>query len=235
MVITATGSGASHHADNGKRSLDHEKLRVLIADDHAIVREGLKQLLRECPYVASTGEAANGNEVLEKVREQDWDVVILDISMPGKNGIETLKQIKSERPNLAVLILSMHAEDQYAVRALKAGAAGYLTKGCISEQLIAAITKVARGGKYITPVLAERLACALDPSVVEVPHEVLSNREFQVFRLLAVGKQVSQIGKELSLSTKTVSTHRAKILAKMNMKNNAELMFYAIDNGLVSR
>lgn len=228
-------SGTQHHTDNRKQSPGQGKFRVLIVDDHAIVRAGLKQFLNECPDVAVTDEATNGHEALKKIREQDWDVVILDISMPGKNGLETLKQIKSEQPKLAVLILSMHAEGQYALRALKAGAAGYLTKGCIPEQLLAAVAKVARGGKYITPLLAEKLANALDPNVREVPHETLSNRELQIFQELSAGKQVSQIGKELSLSTKTISAHRANILKKMHMKNNAELMFYAIDNGLVSR
>ncbi|GMR19449.1 MAG: response regulator transcription factor [Gammaproteobacteria bacterium] len=235
MGLSTTGSKTPHETDHSKRSPGRERFRVLIADDHAIVRAGLRQLLGECPDVAVIGEATNGNEALRKIREQDWDVVILDISMPGKNGLETLKQIKSERPRLAVLILSMHAENQYALRALKAGAAGYLTKGCIPEQLLAAIAKVVRGGKYITPVLAEKLANALDPNVGEAPHDALSNRELQVFQLLAAGKQVSQIGEELSLSTKTISAHRANILKKMHMKNNAELMFYAIDNGLVSR
>jgi len=233
--MTQAESGKQHNAGSRKHSLGHEKFRVLIADDHAIVRAGLKQLLYECPDVAITDEATNGHEALKKIREQNWDVVILDISMPGKNGLETLKQIKSEQPKLAVLILSMHAEGQYALRALKAGASGYLTKGCIPEQLLAAVAKVARGGKYITPMLAEKLANAFDANVGEAPHETLSNRELQVFQLLAAGMQVSQIGKELSLSTKTISTHRAKILKKMNMKNNAELMFYAIDNDLVSR
>lgn len=229
------GSEAPHAAGNSKRVLGQGMFKILIADDHAIVRAGLKQLLGECPDVALTDEATSGHEVLKKIREEHWDVVLLDISMPGRSGLEILKQIKSEQPKLAVLILSMHAEGQYAMRALKAGAAGYLTKGCIPEQLEAAIAKVARGGKYISPILAEKLANALDPAMAEAPHETLSNRELQVFQLLAAGKQVSQIGKELSLSTKTISTHRAKILKKMNMKSNAELMFYAIDNGLISR
>jgi len=232
--MTSTEAGSTSQTDN-KRSLTHEKFRVLIVDDHAIVRAGLKQLLNDYPDVAATEEATSAHEALKKIREQDWDVVLLDISMPGKNGLEILKQIKRERPKVAVLILSMHAENQYALRALKAGAAGYLTKGCIPEQLLAAVAKVARGGKYITPALAEKLANALDPNVGDAPHEALSNRELQVFQLLSAGKQVSQIGEELSLSTKTVSAHRANILKKMRMKNNAELMFYAIDNGLVNR
>ncbi|HEC18532.1 MAG TPA: response regulator transcription factor [Gammaproteobacteria bacterium] len=235
MGAPVTEPETPHQTDHSRQSPDHRQFRVLIVDDHAIVRAGLKQLLNECPDVAATSEATNAHEALKKIREQDWDVVLLDISMPGKNGLEALKQIKNERPRLAVLILSMHTENQYALRALKAGAAGYLTKGCIPEQLLEAVAKVASGGKYITTALAEKLANALDPNVRDVPHEALSNRELQVFQLLAAGKQVSQIGQALSLSTKTVSAHRANILKKMHMKNNAELMFYAIDNGLVSR
>ncbi|VAW77339.1 Two-component transcriptional response regulator, LuxR family [hydrothermal vent metagenome] len=235
MEPPTTGSETPHQNSHSKRSPGRGQLKVLIADDHAIVRAGLKQLLSECPDVSATDEATNSYEALKKIREHNWDVVLLDISMPEKIGLETLKQIKSERPTLAVLVLSMHAEGPYALRALKAGAAGYLTKECIPEQLLEAVTKVAEGGKYITPALAEKLACALDSSVMEAPHEALSNRELQVFQLLATGKQVGQIGKVLSLSTKTVSAHRANILKKMQMKNNAELMFYAIDNDLVSR
>ena len=233
--MATSESGTHLHTDNPKSSQRHEGFRVLIVDDHAIVRAGLKQLLSGSLDIVLTDEATNGQEALKKIRAQDWDVVVLDISMPGKNGLEILKQIKSECPKLAVLILSMHAEGQYAMRALKAGAAGYLTKSCIPEQLHAAVTKVARGGKYITPALAEKLANALDPSMVDAPHETLSNRELQVFQQLAAGKQVGQIGEELSLSAKTISTHRANILKKMKMKNNAELMFYAIENGLISQ
>lgn len=234
MKVTSTNLGSSHQIEN-KPSPNYKALRILIVDDHAVVRMGIKQLLNDCLDSVMTDEACNGHEAIKKVCEQDWDVVLLDISMPGKNGIETLIQIKRERPKLAVLILSMHAENQYALRALKAGAAGYLTKNCIPEQLLAAVAKVARGGKYITPVLAERLANSLDTNIGDLPHELLSNRELQVFQLLSAGKQVSQIGTELSLSSKTISAHRINILKKMQMKNNAELMFYAIDNGLISR
>jgi len=234
LKVTSTNQGVSHKTET-KRSPNYKALRILIVDDHAVVRMGIKQLLNEGLESVVTDEASNGREAVKKVCEQVWDVVLLDISMPGKNGIETLIQLKREQPKLAVLILSMHAENQYALRALKAGAAGYLTKSCIPEQLLAAVAKVARGGKYITPVLAEKLANSLDTSIADLPHELLSNRELQVFQLLSAGKQVSQIGSELSLSTKTISAHRINILKKMQMKNNAELMFYAINNGLVSR
>jgi len=209
--------------------------KVLIADDHAIVRAGLKQVLNEGLDRVMVGEATDGYEALNKIREQDWDVMLLDITMPGKSGLEVLKQIKRERPKLAVLVLSIYDEDKYALRALKTGAAGYLTKGCIPEQLVAAVRKVADGGKYITPQLAEKLAFALDLNVEGAPHDVLSNRELQIFELLASGKKMSEIARELSLSTKTISAHRANILKKMNMKSNAELMFYALENKLVSK
>ncbi len=218
-----------------KNSQGKKLIKVLIADDHAIVRAGLKQVLSESLDIVVVGEAVDGHEALNKMREQDWDVMLLDMTMPGKSGLEVLKQIKSERPKLAVLILSIYDEDNYALRALKAGAAGYLTKGCIPEQLIEAVRKAAVGGKYITPQLAERLAFALDPNVEEAPHDVLSNRELQIFELLASGEKMSEIARELSVSTKTVSAHRANILQKMNMKSNSELMFYAIENKLVSK
>lgn len=208
--------------------------KVLIADDHAIVRAGLKQVLSEGLHRVQVDEATDGHEALNKIRAQNWDVVLLDITIPGKSGLEVLKQIKSEQPKLAVLVMSIYGEDKHALRALKTGAAGYLTKDCIPEQLVAAVRKVADGGKYITPQLAEKLALALDPSVEEAPHDVLSNRELQIFELLAYGKKMSEIATDLSLSTKTISAHRANILRKMNMKSNAELMYYAIENKLVS-
>lgn len=208
-------------------------IKILIADDHAIVRQGLKNILIDTPDMEVAGEATNGNDALTKIREKKWDVVLLDMSMPGKNGLDVLKQVRSEQENLPVLILSMHPEDQYAIRALKSGAAGYLTKGCPPEQFITAIRRVYRGGKFITPTLAEKLARALDPGISDVPHELLSHREFQVFGLLSSGKKISEIAKDLSLSAKTISAHRANILKKMNMKNNAELMYYAIEEGLI--
>ncbi|HED15984.1 MAG TPA: response regulator transcription factor, partial [Gammaproteobacteria bacterium] len=163
------------------------------------------------------------------------DVVLLDMSMPGKSGLEVLKQIKQEYPKLPVLILSMHPEDQYAVRVHKAGAAGYLTKRCVTNELVQAVYKVAAGGKYISETVAERLALSIDPTATAIPHETLSDREYQVFQMLASGKQVSAIARELSLSSKTISTHRSKILTKMQMKSNSELMFYAINYGLISQ
>jgi DNA-binding NarL/FixJ family response regulator len=235
MGLRQAKTDAQQYTDDCVGLKTHEQFRVLIVDDHHVVRAGLTQLLSTCPDVAEVDEATDGQQALEKIREQEWDVVILDIFMPGDNGLKVLKKIKSEHPRLAVLMLSMHAEDQYALRALKAGASGYLNKSCLPEQIIEAVIKVAKGGKYITLELAEKMANALDPHIVEARHELLSNRELQIFQELARGKSVSQIGKELSLSTKTVSTHRANILKKMNLKNNAELMFYAIDNGLISR
>lgn len=219
--------------DGGKAIYEKKMIKVLIADDHAIVRAGIKQVLSESPDNVVTGEAEDGNQVISKIHEQDWDVVLLDITMPGKTGLEILKLIKSERPRLPVLILSIHDENQYALRALKGGAAGYLSKSCIPAQLVTAVSKVAAGGKYITSALAEKLADAIDTNIGGVPHERLSDRELQVFQMLASGKKVSQIGREISLSTKTISSHRANILSKMGMNSNLELMFYAIENGLV--
>lgn len=208
-------------------------IKILIADDHAIVRQGLRNILMDTPDMDLAGEATNGNEALTKILEDEWDVVLLDMSMPGKTGMEVLKQIRREQKNLPVLILSMHPENQYAIRALKAGASGYITKGCPPEQIITAIRQVSKGGKYITPSLAEKLARALDPGISDIPHEQLSDREYQVFEMLSSGKKISDIANRLSLSAKTVSAHRANILKKMNMENNAELMYYAIETGLI--
>lgn len=208
-------------------------IKILIADDHAIVRRGLKQILTETADMVVAGEAHNGQELLEKMRSDQWDVVVLDISMPGRGGLDILKQLKSERPKLPVLMLTIHPEDQYAVRVLRAGASGYLTKESAPDHLVEAIRKVARGGKYISPHLAERLAFNLE-SISERPlHEALSDREFQVLRLIASGKTVKEIGEELSLSVKTISTYRTRILEKMKMKNNAEMTHYAIQQKLV--
>lgn len=208
-------------------------IKILIADDHAIVRRGLKQILTETPDMVVAGEAHNGQELLEKMRSDQWDVIVLDISMPGRGGLDILKQLKSERPKLPVLMLTIHPEDQYAVRVLRAGASGYLTKESAPDHLVEAIRKVARGGKYISPHLAERLAFNLE-SISERPlHEALSDREFQVLRLIASGKTVKEIGEELSLSVKTISTYRTRILEKMKMKNNAEMTHYAIQQKLV--
>jgi len=209
-------------------------IRILIADDHAIVREGLKQIVAQTADIHVVGEATNAAEVLSKLRTMKVDLVLLDISMPGRSGLDVLIEARKEYPELPVLILSLHAEDQYAVRALKAGAAGYLTKESAPDQLIAAIRKASSGGKYISPRLAERLALNLVSDKGVPPHELLSNREFQVFRMLALGKTVTEIADELSLSVKTISTNRTRILEKMVMKNNAEITQYALEHNLIS-
>ena len=208
-------------------------IRVLIVDDHAIVRQGLKRILSETPDMTVAGEAENGAEALKKIREGEWDVVLLDVSMPGRNGADTLKQILSENRGGKVLILSMYPEDQYAVRLLKAGASGYMTKETAPEELVEAIRKVAQGKKYISPTLAELLLNELDGDMDKPPHDRLSDREYQVFRMLGSGKTVSEIAASMSLSVKTISTHRSHVLEKMKLKNNAEITLYAIQNGLV--
>ena len=209
------------------------KLKIGIADDHDIVRQGLKQIISDTDNMVVMGEASNGQELIEMVRKNPFDVLLLDISMPGRSGIEILKQLKIEKPNLPVLMLSMHPEDQYAIRALKAGASGYISKDTASDVLIDAIRKAAEGRKYISPSLAEKLAGTITHDVDEKPHESLSDREFQILVMLAQGKSVSDIGKELFLSVKTISTYRRRILDKMNLKNNAELTHYAIEHDLV--
>ena len=208
-------------------------IRALIADDHAVVRQGLIQILGNIPEITVAGEAISGQEVLDKVRAEAWDVVILDISMPDCSGLDILKQLKSERPKLPVLVLSMHSEDQYAVRALKAGASGYLTKDSAPDELVKAIRKVVSGGRYVGSCLAERLAFEIGADSSKLPHETLSDREFQVLRLIASGKSVTEIAAELYLSSKTVSTYRVRLLKKMNLKTNAELMHYAMQNHLI--
>lgn len=208
-------------------------IKILIADDHAIVRQGLKQIVAEEPDLIVAGEAQTAQQALDRVRQDDWDIVILDISLPGRSGLEALKEIKQERPNLPILMLSMYPEEQFAVRALKAGAAGYVTKESASEELIAAIRKVLKGGKYVSTTLAEKLVVDL-AAAERLPHETLSDREYEVLRLIASGKTASEIAKQLSLSVKTVSTYRARLLDKMKLKNNAELMQYAITHQLIS-
>jgi len=209
-------------------------IRVLIADDHAIVRQGLRQILADTADMEVGGEAANGFEALQKIRDGgDWDVVLLDVSMPGKNGVDTLKQIKEEQPRLPVLVLSMYPEDQYGIRLLKAGASGYLTKESAPELLVTAIRTVAAGRKYVSPGVAELLAGELGRESDQPPHALLSDREFEIMRLLASGVTPTEIAGKLSLSIKTVSTYRTRLLAKMQMKNNAELTYYAIKNHLV--
>jgi len=208
-------------------------IRIVVADDHTIVREGLKQLLSATSDLSVVGEAQNGQEALERVRALDFDVLLLDMSMPGKSGIELIKQVRAEKPKLRILVLSMHEEEQYAVRAIKAGAAGYLTKESATAQLVSAIRKVAGGGAFITDSVAQQLALGAMPQAEGPPHSALSDREFQVFRELVSGKAVSDIAAQLNLSVKTVSTHKARIMQKMNMNNPAELIRYAIHHRLV--
>ncbi len=208
-------------------------INILIADDHAIVRQGLKQIIADQTDMRVGGEADNGIAALELLRKQNWDIAVIDISMPGRGGLDILKEIKSERPKLPLLVLSMHPEDQYALRALKAGAAGYITKESAPEELVTAIRKILSGRKYVSQSLAEKMADEIVGGSEKPLHEQLSNRELQVLCMIASGKTVSEIGKELSLSVKTISTYRARILEKMNMKNNAELTHYAITSKLV--
>jgi DNA-binding NarL/FixJ family response regulator len=208
-------------------------IKVLVADDHAIVRRGLIQILTEHADMAVVGEAQDAQELFAQARAQDWDIGILDVSMPGRGGLEVLKDLKSEFPTRPVLILSVHPEDQYAVRALKAGAAGYLTKDSAPGELVTAIRKAMQGGKYVSPTLAEKLAFNLAPDPDRLPHETLSDREYQVLCAIASGKTVSEIADEMTLSVKTISTYRARILEKMQRKNNAELTHYAIQHKLV--
>lgn len=208
-------------------------IRVLIADDHAVVRQGLKQILGDTRDIVVAGEAHNGQEVLDRMRADAWDLVVLDISLPDHSGLDILKQLRAERPGLPVLVLSMYAEDQYAIRVLKAGASGYLTKDSAPDELVKAIRKVVSGGRYVSSFLAEKLAFEIGADSSRAPHETLSDREFQVLRLLAAGKSVKEIAVELYLSVKTVSTYRARLLQKMNLTTNAELIHYAIHNHLI--
>ncbi|WP_091059163.1 response regulator transcription factor [Opitutus sp. GAS368] len=208
-------------------------MKILIADDHAVVRQGLKQILADEFSRAAFGEAGTAQEAIAKVWEQEWDVVVLDITMPGRSGLEVLGEIRKSRPRLPVLVLSMHPEDQFALRMLKSGAAGYMTKESAPEALVGAIKKVLAGGRYVSPALAEQMAAYLGTDVQKPPHERLSDREFLVLRLIASGKTVSQIADQLALSVKTISTYRARILEKMLMQSNAELTHYAIQNRLV--
>ena len=208
--------------------------KALLVDDHAVVRNGLKKILEEQPGEIEFGEAATADEAIKLVREQAWDIVILDISLGGgRNGLDTLKELKQIRPRLQVLILTMHSEEQYARRSFRSGAAGYITKDSPRAELIRAVSKVMEGGKYVSPVLAEKLVAYIEKDINGPPHETLSDREFQVMRLIASGKTVSEIAELLSLSDKTISTYRARILEKMGMKTSAELTHYAIRNELV--
>jgi DNA-binding NarL/FixJ family response regulator len=208
-------------------------IKILIADDHGIIRKGIKQIHSRTSDIEVTAEASTGQEALEKIWTSHFDLVILDISLPGRNGLEILKQIKSQKPKLPVLILSMYPEEQYAVRVLRAGASGYLTKESDKNELVEAIRRIAEGKKYITPSLAEKLASELEPSNDKALHERLSDREYHILCLIAKGKSSNEIAEELALSVKTVSTHRARVLEKMGMKSNAELTYYAVQSKLV--
>jgi two-component system, NarL family, invasion response regulator UvrY len=208
-------------------------IKILIADDHAIVRQGLKQVIAEAHDMQVGGEATNGLEALELIRTQDWNVAVLDMSMPGRSGIDLIKLAKAEKPKLPILILTMHSEDQYAVRALQAGASGYLTKESAPEQLINAIRKVAAGGVYISASAAEKLALNVMPGMDKLPHTLLSDREYEVFQMLTAGMSLSEAAEKLSLSVKTISTHKTHILGKMNLSNQTELVRYAIKHGLI--
>lgn len=208
-------------------------IRVLIADDHPIVREGISKILGANADMRVVGEAASGLEALRMITTCQPDVVLVDISMPGMSGIELIGRIRAEHPRLPLLVLSMHKEEQFAVRALKGGAAGYLTKDCAPEQLAAAIRKIVAGGKYITPAVADALAAAIVPTQMDTPHKLLSNREFQIFRMLASGQSVNEIANVLSLSANTVSTHKRRLMNKLGVDNNAGLVRYAINHQLI--
>jgi two-component system, NarL family, invasion response regulator UvrY len=207
-------------------------IKVLIADDHPVVRQGLKQILLKTPGMIVSAEAADGQETLEKARTQAWDVMVLDINMPGRSGFDILKELNQEYGRLPVLVLSMHSEDEFALHILKAGASGYLTKESAPSELVNAIRKVVNGGKYISPSLAEKLAFSKDLDAERPLHETLSNREFQVMQMMGQGKTAMEIAQELDLSVKTVSTYRARILKKMDLKSNAEIIRYAIQHQL---
>jgi two-component system invasion response regulator UvrY len=208
-------------------------IKILIADDHAIVRQGLKKIVENDTDMKVVGEAQNGAELLNLVRKTEFDVIILDISMPGRNGLEILKDLKRANSSLPVIILSIHPEDQYAVRAVRAGASGYMSKESAPEELVKAIRLAYRGGKYVSPLVAGLLANHVEVKTVEQQHTLLSDREFEVFNLLASGKTVGQIAVELNLSVKTISTYRARTLEKMGMTTNAELTRYALDYNLL--
>lgn len=209
-------------------------IKILIVDDHSIVRAGMKQILADIDDIRVAGEAANGVEALAKVQKQPFDLVLLDISMPGRSGLDVLKELKNVQPRLPVLMLSMYPEEQYAVRALRSGASGYLTKESAPDELISAIRKVCGGGRYVSASLAENMAFSIDHKSEQPPHELLSDREYQIMCMIASGKAVKDIAGELSLSVKTISTYRTRILVKMRMKTNAEVTRYALQNNLVA-
>lgn len=208
-------------------------IKILIADDHTLFRKGLKHILSEYPDLVVTDEASNGQEVLEKIWHNDYDMVLLDITMPGMTGLEALKQLKNDKPKLPVLVLSMHPEEQYAVRVIRAGASGYLRKESAPDELITAIQKISGGRKYITSSLAERLADNVESTAEKPLHDTLSDREFEVFRMIAAGKKIKQIAEALFLNARTISTYRSRILEKMQIKTNAELIHYAIKHQIL--
>lgn len=208
-------------------------IRIVIADDHAIVREGLKRIVGEASDLQVVGEAADGTEVMERVRGLEFDLLVLDLSMPGRSGMELIKLVKAEKPRLRILVLSMHQETQYAVRAIKSGASGYLTKESAPAQLVLALRKIAGGGAYISAEVAEQLALGAMPGAAGAPHETLSDREFDVIRRLAGGASVTDIAAALNLSVKTVSTHKANGMAKLGLSNQSELVRYALKQGLI--
>jgi len=209
-------------------------IRILIADDHPVVREGLKGIIARASDMEVAGEALNGQEVLQKVADQEWDLVVLDIGMPGRDGLDILRDVHRAKPEIPVLILSVYPEEQVAMRALKAGAAGYMNKETAPKELVNAIRKICGGGKYVSASLAEQLAASLDENNQSAPHEVLSNREFQVLRLLAAGKEAREIADALFISVKTVRTYRDRILEKLNLNNEVELAHYAIQHQLLA-
>jgi len=208
-------------------------IKVLIADDHPSVREGLKQVIEKASDMKVSGEALNGQEVLDLVYREEWDVLILDFSMPGKGGLDVIRELRRERPKLPILVLSMHPEAELAPRLLKAGAAGYLTKESATRELVAAVRKVFTGGRYVSPALAEKLAMDLAVPSDKQPHDLLSDREYQVLLRIAAGRTAAEIATEFSISIKTVRTYRDRIMEKMSMKNDVELTRYAMDNGLI--
>lgn len=208
------------------------KIKVVIADDHPLFRRGLKNAFAETPDIQVVAEAENGDFLLEQVKKLDFNVILLDIAMPGKNALDILKELRTENPRVSILILSVYPEEQYAVRFLKAGASGYLSKESASEQLVEAVRKIARGGKFASPRILEKLAFDFSDHD-KLPHELLSDREYQVFNMIAAGQSLTEIGADLSLSVKTISTHRTRILEKMRMTKNAELIVYAMENRLI--
>ena len=214
--------------------MSSDKLKILVVDDHALVRSGVRRILQDEPDIEFVGEADTATQALKRVRSEEWDVVVMDINMPGRNALDVLRLMKLEKPELPILILTMYPENQYAMRALKDGASGYVTKGSAPDQLIAAIRKVVEGGAYVSSTLAMQLANQLRSKPKETLYDLLSDREFSVLCAIAEGKPLSQIANELSISAKTITTYRARVLGKLGMRTNTELMRYALEHGLIS-